>query len=98
LIRHRIQIVEYGPSHAELASRIRELNPHRQKALTAGANRIRELVEGQQPEDVPSLRQLLEQLLPASQDTVRYSKLAHRDASPARRNILGISRHAACGN
>jgi len=30
--------------------------------------------------------------------SVRYSKLAHWDASPAWRNILGISRHAACGN
>ena len=70
LLRHRIQVVEYGPSHVELPETIRDLNPHREVALTASANRIRELVNGQDPGNVPLLQHLLRRLLPATQNVV----------------------------
>jgi len=70
LLRHRIHVIDYGPGHSRLPEALRDLNPYGERALTATANRVRELLDRQEPADVPRLRQLLAELLPAAQKAV----------------------------
>ena len=70
LIKWRIQIIPYGPTHNELSLKIEEINPNYDKAIVSRTLKIRNLIE----KEDPRIRQeLINTLASLQSQQIKYS-------------------------